>query len=362
MLTAWATAHGWTARQAIKARQGLRILLALQDTPGAPLPASLIYQLGSIDLPTRPLHDFLAAHHLAVDDRTPAVDAWFTRTTAQLPRPMTDQLRHWLTIRLHGHHQHPRTQARSQNTARHNLHFALPVLTRIAAAGTHDLADVTAPQLAQHLSAARLTGSDYTHTAAGLRAIFRTLKAHQLTPRDPAVHLRVGTPTATIPLLADLTLIREDLTGPDPVRAAVTALLAFHAVRSGEIRHLTLADARDIEAARLYLPDRTILLAEPARIRLDAYLAHRAARWPHTANPHLFLTSRSATSTTPVSRPYLYRQHPLSSHVIRSDRIVHEVQAAGANVRLICELFGLGIEAATRYTLHRPRPGLTPPA
>ncbi|MEU8484187.1 hypothetical protein [Streptomyces sp. NPDC048641] len=57
-----------------------------------------------------------------------------------------------------------------------------------------------------------------------------------------------------------------------------------------------------------------------------------------------------------------YRQHPLSSHVIRSDRIVHEVQAAGANVRLICELFGLGIEAATRYTLHRPHPGLTPPA
>ncbi|MGW6159648.1 hypothetical protein ACWFRM_42155 [Streptomyces sp. NPDC055144] len=294
-------------------------------------------------------------------DRSPAVDAWFTRTTAQLPRPMTDQLRHWLTIRLHGHHQHPRTQARSQNTARPNLHFALPVLTRIAAAGTHDLADVTAPQLAQHLAAARLTGSNYTHTAGGLRAIFRTLKAHQLTPRDPAVHLRVGTPTATIPLLADLTLIREDLTGPAPVRAAVTTLLAFHTVRSGEIRHLTLADARDIEAARLYLPDRTILLAEPARIRLDAYLAHRAARWPHT-NPHLFLTSRSATSTTPVSRPYLYRQHPLSSHLIRSDRIVHEVQAAGADVRLICELFGLGIEAATRYTLHRPRPGLTPPA
>lgn len=149
---------------------------------------------------------------------------------------------------------------------------------------------------------------------------------------------------------------------PGPVRAAVAALLAFHAVCSGEIGRLTLADAADLEAGRLCLADRTMLLAEPARIRLAAYLAHRAARRPGTANPRLFLTSRSAASTTPVSRRYLYRQDPLSSRLIRSDRIVHEVQAAGADVRLVCELFGLGVEAATRYTIHRPRSGPTPPS
>ncbi|MET9667926.1 hypothetical protein ABZY19_21435 [Streptomyces sp. NPDC006475] len=51
-----------------------------------------------------------------------------------------------------------------------------------------------------------------------------------------------------------------------------------------------------------------------------------------------------------MSRAWLYRQYPASAHVLRSDRIVDEVQAAGGDALLICELFGLGIRAATRYT------------
>ena len=51
-----------------------------------------------------------------------------------------------------------------------------------------------------------------------------------------------------------------------------------------------------------------------------------------------------------MPRALLYRQYPASTHVLRSDRIVDEVQAAGGDALLICELFGLGIKAATRYT------------
>ncbi|MGZ3103562.1 hypothetical protein [Streptomyces sp. H72] len=99
----------------------------------------------------------------------------------------------------------------------------------------------------------------------------------------------------------------------------------------------------------LHLPGRTIRLAAPVHVRLDAYLAHRHRRWPNTANPHLFVTSRSAPYTTPASTAWLHRQQPLSSDLLRADRILDEVLAAGGDARMICELFGLGIEAAARY-------------
>jgi hypothetical protein len=35
--------------------------------------------------------------------------------------------------------------------------------------------------------------------------------------------------------------------------------------------------------------------------------------------------------------------------VLRADRIVDEVQTAG-DTRMICELFGIGVQAASRYT------------
>ncbi|MFE2719503.1 MFS transporter [Streptomyces mirabilis] len=126
-------------------------------------------------------------------------------------------------------------------------------------------------------------------------------------------------------------------------------VLAFHALRTTEIRTLTLTDLRDLDHSRLHLPNRTVLLADPVRIRLLDYLTHRTATWPRTATPHLFLTRRTAISTTPVSRPWLYRHYPSSSHLLRADRLVDEAQAAG-DARMLCELFGLTFNAATRYT------------
>ncbi|MEH0516724.1 hypothetical protein QBC31_39525 [Streptomyces sp. B21-079] len=348
-LTGWAAARGWTRRRLSTVRRGLHILLAVQDTPGAPVPATLIDELTGIGLPARLLHEFLAAHHFAEDNRVPAVDAWFARATAGLPEPMAGQLAHWTTVRLHGHPHPPRSRPRSAVTVHHQLHFALPVLARLADAGIRDLTGVTPGQLREHLAACRLTGADHTHTASGLRAVFTLLHAHRIIGRNPAVHLRVGTPAQTIPLPADTAPIRQALTDPNPARAAVTALLAFHALRADEIRHLTLADAGGLGDGRLHLPGRTVPVAEPVRTRLTAYLAHRTRRWPHTANRHFFITVRTALSTTPVSRPWLYRHYPASSHLLRGDRIIDEAQAAGGVARMICELFGLSIQAATRY-------------
>ncbi|WP_055717611.1 hypothetical protein [Streptomyces torulosus] len=169
----------------------------------------------------------------------------------------------------------------------------------------------------EHLAACRLPGTDCVHTASGLRAVLTTLTAHRITPRDPAVHLRVGTVPQTIPVPADTAPIRQALTSPKPATAAITALLAFHALRAAEIRRLPLDDARGLQAGRLHLPARTITLAEPVRARLVAYLTHRHRRWPHTANPHFFVTSRTALTTTLVSHLWLYRQYPASSSLLR---------------------------------------------
>ncbi|MEH0449678.1 hypothetical protein QA811_40270 [Streptomyces sp. B21-102] len=287
-LTGWAAARGWARRRLSAVRRGLHVLLAVQDTPGAPVPATLIDELTGIGLPARLLHEFLAAHRFAEDDRTPAVDAWFARATAGLPEPMTGQLAHWATpsspAPLRGHRAPP---------AAFRAARAHPPRRRI-----RDLAGVTPVQLREHLAACRLTGTDHTHTASGLRSVFTLLHAHRLIGRNPAVHLRVGAHARTVPLPADTAPIRQALDHPDPARVAITALLAFHALRAGEIRHLTLDDARGLDDGRLHLPGRTVPVSEPVRTRLTAYLGHRTRRWPHTANPHFFVTLRIALSTT----------------------------------------------------------------
>ncbi|MGW6793847.1 hypothetical protein [Streptomyces chartreusis] len=255
----------------------------MQDTPGAPVPASLTRQLTRLNLPARLLHEFLTAHHFAEDDRVSALEAWSARITAHLPQPMAGQL----AARLDARTGRTAASARacSPITVRHHLHFALPVLTRLAAAGINDLADVTPDLLGYHLTACHPTGSAYTHAASGLRSVFSTLKAHRIIDADPTTRLRVGTAARTVPLPADVALIRQDLNSPDTARAAITAPLVFHALRPREIRHLTLHDVRDLQEGLLYLPHRTITLAEPAQTRLTGYLAHRDTRWPNTCQP-----------------------------------------------------------------------------
>ncbi|MGW2836127.1 tyrosine-type recombinase/integrase [Streptomyces sp. NPDC001286] len=347
-LTAWARSRGWSRTTLVRCRRGLRILLAVQDTPGGPIPASTVQQLSGADRGASLLREFLTDRRFLEDDLPATVDVWFARTTAFLPEPMRSQIAYWFTTRLSGRTQPPRSHPCSPITMRLHLRFALPVLTRLAAAGLHDLTHVTAAALREHLAACHLTGSDYVHTASALRTVFTFLHTHDQAPRNPASHLRVGTHHRPLPLPADLALIRDALTSPDPARAAITALLAFHALRLQEIRHLTLTDL-DLDRGRLHLPQRTVLLAEPVQARLAAYLTHRTATWPRTANLHLFLTMRSAATTTPASHPWLHRHYPTSSHLLRADRIADEAQRT-ADTRMICELFGLSYDAATRYT------------
>jgi hypothetical protein len=176
---------------------------------------------------------------------------------------------------------------------------------------------------------------------------------------DPTLHLRLGAPQSRQPLPADLAIIREGLASLDPTTAALTALLAFHALRSGQLRAMHLTDVRD---GRPHLGHRVIPLAEPARTRLAAYLAYRTARWPTTANPHLFIHLRTALGTGPVGTRWLGVKLGTAAKDIRTDRILDEVPATGGDIRRIRDLFGLTVSGAARYTSTLEHPGPTDPS
>ncbi|MGY6655346.1 hypothetical protein ACXIZN_24605 [Amycolatopsis sp. TRM77291] len=71
-----------------------------------------------------------------------------------------------------------------------------------------------------------------------------------------------------------------------------------------------------------------IPLAAPVRLRLIAYLTCRQRSWPNIAHPHLFI------------------------------RYLDEAHASRGDVRCICDLFGLSIAGAYRYTATVDQPGV----
>ena len=98
------------------------------------------------------------------------------------------------------------------------------------------------------------------------------------------------------------------------------------------------------------MPDgRFIPLAKPVRVRLSAWLDHRAQRWPETKNPYLLDTVQTAPRLSPPSRNFPWKKAGVTAQALRADRILYEVEQTGGDVRRICDLFGIGIEAALHY-------------
>lgn len=73
-------------------RSGIRIVIGLQDDPGALIKATEVALLRGIDLPVGRILDVLAEMDLLEDDRTPAVESWFAQRTAEFPETMREEL------------------------------------------------------------------------------------------------------------------------------------------------------------------------------------------------------------------------------------------------------------------------------
>lgn len=345
-----ATDHGWTRPDSVKAQAGIRLLLGMQDTPGARIRISDTAVLSQAFVTIRPVLQILATVDMLEDDRVPPIRVWFDQQTAALPTAMAAELHTWFDIMLDGSPTVPRRRPRTAITTRIYLAQLLPALTVWAHAGHTSLREITTDDLIAVLPAPGTSRSLFGQSA---RSLFGILKARKLVFVNPTHGIDTPHPTVNPPMPIELTPLREALDSPDPARGAVAALVAYHALRSSDIRRLQLDDIRDRHlrigrGAR----EHVVLLAPAVRQRLNTYLHHRTVRWPDSANPHLFIHFRTAARTDPVGPRWIRLTLDIPGNIdaIRQDRILHEAHATGGDTRQLCDLFGLSINAASRYT------------
>ncbi|MDA8322943.1 MAG: hypothetical protein M0030_24485 [Actinomycetota bacterium] len=353
-IRARASQYGWTKDATWRVRTGVQIMLGFIDGPGVALTASDAAVLAGAEHPVSRVLDVLADAGMVEQDRIQAVEAWFARQTSGLPEQMVAELRRWFDIMLHGSSVTPRRRPRSQISARLHLTWALPALRAWAEDGRCSLREVSAADIRAVLPP---SGNPRSTLGAGLRSIFTVLRQQKVLFTNPIKSIRTGYHQPREPLPLDLSAVRDALSSPEPARAVVVALAGFHGLRAGQMRTLLLTDISD---GRLRADGRVILLATPARVRLDAWLDYRTRHWPRTANPHLLVNQRSALGTGPVGHRWikLATGMPGGVQAIREDRILHEAHASGGDIRLICDLFGLSVTAAERYTTTVSHPDL----
>jgi hypothetical protein len=348
-----ARTYGWSVRQTNDVIRSLRLLQVLQETPEAKINATDVLQLPRYDANVNSTLEVLRAAGLLIDDRPSHTRRYFAGKTDTLPAPMRAQLDTWLEVLLAGSTTAPRQRARDPQTIRIQILGITPILHAWADAGHHSLAEITADDIRTALppSGARRNFAEY-----GLRSLFKILKARKVIFINPTRGMKVTPIAGTVPLPLDTDAIKAALDSPDPATALAVALVAFHALTTKQVANLTLTDIID---GRLNLNRRSIPLADPVRVRLTAWLDHRARTWPRTINPHLFITRKSAPRLVPVGSQFPWRNTTLRPQALREDRILQEIHATGGDIRRICDLFDLTVDGALRYAATLNHPGIT---
>ncbi len=353
-LEGYANEHGWGASTIGRTRQGLRILCSLQDTPGAPINATDVIRLPSIELPADPVLVILGAAGMLEDDRPSTFGPWLDAKLAGLPAVVVSELRVAAAVLLDGNPTPPRMRPRPKGSVQTTIRAALPAIWSWADQGHTSLREITRHDVLTVLAA---SGPARADTLTALRQLFGVLKARHVVFVNPTARIRSGGRAKSIPLPADLDTIRGVLRSEDPTVAALAGLAAFHALTPAQLSAIKLTDVRD---GRLHIADRTIVLADPVRRRLSVYLDHRARRWPATANPYLFLHQRNALRATPPKPDWISLRLAGMAQIMREDRILDELLATGGDIRRLCDLFGLSISGAERYLGAINHPDLDP--
>lgn len=343
-----ADANNWSPRQRKDAVFGVRIMLGIQVDGRGPVRASEVEALRDIDMCVWTVIEVLNVAGALIEDRMPALDAWFHDRLTGLPDPMTDELRTWFDIMKNGTRVPPRRRPRSSGSITLHMTWALPILRQWAAAGHTSLREITREHVYDAIPA---IGVERTHAIAGLKSIFRLLKQRKVLFLDPTTRITLGNipTTQPLPLSPDrISHVRDLLNADQPATALVVALIAFHGIRLGQLQRLKLTDIID---GRISIEGRTFPLAAPVRERLATWLDHRATRWPDTTNDYLFVNKRSVYRGCTVGARWLHLAigPGITPRQLREDRILSEAHATGGDVRAISDLFGLSISASSRY-------------
>jgi integrase len=256
---------------------------------------------------------------------------------------MKAQLQVWLDVMISGSKRTPRRLPRLPQTVAIKIASLAPIMRRWSEDGITSLAEITASAVRDSLPP---SGPQRVLAEQALRSVFTVLMGRKLIFTNPTRGMQLTAAKKNIPLPMDTDLIRGALDSANPAIALAVALVAFHGLASNEVRNLQLTDIVD---GRLTLGNRMIPLAEPVRVRLSAWLDHRARTWPRTIYPHLLVTRKSAPRLSPPGRYFPWTDSGISPRALRDDRILNEILASGGDVRRICDLFGLGVDSALRY-------------
>ncbi|MER5319514.1 hypothetical protein [Streptosporangium roseum] len=137
---------------------GLRIVLALQETPGARIKASDILLLGQVPgaFQVARTIEIVELAGMLDDDRISAIVTWFDTKITDLPGPMQEELRLWFEVMRHGSTTPTRRRPRNEGTIRMKLSRALPALHRWAGQHT-SLREISKDDVLAVLPASRTT-------------------------------------------------------------------------------------------------------------------------------------------------------------------------------------------------------------
>lgn len=279
------------------------------------------------------------------DDTSTAIRAWAERRTGELPEGFRGDVRAWLLVLLDGD---TRTRARSETTVRVYFGAIRPFIESWAATRGH-LREITSRDIDAALQPLR--GHRRYNATSALRSLFRFAKRRELVFADPARHLGGGRPAErTVVPMTDEEVHAVQQAAASPAQRLVVALAAVHAARPKAIRELALDDV-DLPNRRITVAGHPQPLGDLTHTILRAWLEHRHATWPGTANRHLLISRVSALGTEPVAADYLDKHLLLGAPLerIRRDRILQEALATGADPLHLTLVFNIDHTTAKSY-------------
>lgn len=356
-----AKAQQWDAGIHTQTQRTLRILLSWLGAQ-TPIPEPDIRSIPS-HIPgtsSERVVRFLHAHRLVITaDPAPAdVDeqAILDRLHT-LPEPIAGEMLRWVQVlRGQGRHRHRQMPF---GTIRRYLGYLHPIVTTWTRR-VSSLREISAEDI--HTALAALKGSQARSTHTALGSLFRALKQERLIFRNPARGISLPTNhRLPVPLPPQRLRGLLDQAG-NPLIRFMLALVAIHALRPADLRTARLPDL-DLARGRLAIPRPTghhiAYLDELTTELAIAHLAERNRRWPHTTNPHLFISQQTATDpqSPPTTRGFTdlhFRRLGISATQLRMDRLLDEARHTADPVHLM-RLFSIGEGTAMRY-LHAAHP------
>lgn len=339
-------ARGWSERIVRGVQRATAMLLAARCDEFCFDPLALRHLL-VLDLPVGPTLDFVADARVMEVDPEATMDAWLEYRLHRLPGQIRSEVQSWTEV----------LRGRSKRRAKPRLPNTVKTYVRACGAALEhwssrydSLREVTSEDVQEQLVG--LAGWDRPNALNGMRSLFRTLKANRLIFADPTARIPSHAPPSRPPLGVDPATRQSLLDQIDrPDHRLIVLLAGVHALSTSQISNLRL-DHLDLAGKRFFINGRPRPLDEFTREHLVAWLSVRHKRWPRTANPHVLVTSPSASRVVPVGRTYVkgaFADLPVTASGLRVDRLVSEAMDNRGDALRIALLFGMSAQAAAGY-------------